>query len=267
MKKTLITSEQRTPGQEKQFIRLIKDVADRAAELALGKVNPDKEGLQQLFAQGDKLKLAIAEVVIAKTRELTTTIFFTPLADSEVPEQLQHLVPKWRKLAALLGYTGPVAWRVNQGFTLKQHAPKAGCCYENFEYLQGWNLQNDEPTKNSIVFWIPRLIPESLGKNVQEKLALLASFREQVGLPAHHLKNFGSAALLAGLIFAHFKRAGERTPLNELLTRTDTLLVGGYRLRLGDFDSRGLFCGYWIQGDGRISRLGCFPLGVEELGI
>jgi hypothetical protein len=193
--------------------------------------------------------------------------FFTPLADSEVPEQLQHLVPKWRKLAALLGYTGPVAWRVNQGFTLKQHAPKAGCCYKNFEYLQGWNLQNDEPTKNSIVFWIPRLIPESLGKNVQEKLALLASFREQVGLPAHHLKNFGSAALLSGLILTHFNLTGERVPLNQLWTRTDTLLVGGGRLSLGGFVSRGLYCVYWGRGDGRGGILGCFLLGVEELGF
>jgi hypothetical protein len=193
--------------------------------------------------------------------------FFTPLADSEVPEQYQSLVPLWRKLAALLGYDGPIAWRVRAGFTLKQHAPKAGCCYKNFDYLQDWGLQNDESTKNSIVFWIPRLAPESAGKTTEEQLALLSSFREQAELPAHHLKNFGSAALLSGLIITHFNLTGERVPLNQLWTRTDVLHVDGFRLSLGDFDSFGLDCDFWLQVGDRYGTLGCFLLGVEELGF
>ena len=172
----------------------------------------------------------------------------------------------WRKLAAELAYTGPVVWRVKEGFTLKAHAPKAGPCYENFQYLQDWDIQNDEPTKDSLAFWVPRLVTVSKSKNVEKQIAILAELRQRFGLPEHHLASFGSASLDSGLILAHFKRTGERTPLNGEWTRTDSLHSDGSRLCLGGFAADGLCCHDLDWDDYCRPEVGCFPLGVE-LGV
>lgn len=220
----------------------------------------DEEQLALVDAP-EELKRFAAELA-AKSAE---NIFFAHLADNEVPEKFQETVGKWRRLAAELGYAGPIVWKVRKDFTLKAHAPKAGPCYEKFDYLQDWNLKNDEPTTDALVFFIPRFLAGSKNKNVKEQLALLFETRQRFGLLEHHLSSFGSAAMLSGLILAHFKRAGERVPLNKEATRTDTLRSVGDRLGLGDFGGGGLGCGSWHWGGGgdRDSDVGCFPLGVE----
>lgn len=167
--------------------------------------------------------------------KIVQNTFFIMLSDNEAPEKFAETTLKWRKLAAELGYTGPVIWMVKGGFTLKVHAPKAGPCYQNFQYLQDWKLKNDAPTKKSLAYWVPRLVPGSKNKNVEEQIAILTELRQRFTLPEHHLASFGSASLLSGLIFAHFKRVGERTPLKGEYTRTDTLYSDGLRLYLGDF--------------------------------
>lgn len=187
---------------------------------------------------------------------------FSPVSDKDLSEELRETAAKWRRLAAELGHAGPVAWKVRAGFTLKQHAPKAGPCYENFAYLQGWALRNDEPTRDGIVFWIPRLLPGSTAKIVDEQKALLADLRQRYDLPATHLTSFGSAALLAGLILAHFKITGERVPLDRYWVRIDTLDSDGCRCRLGNFGGQGLGCDGYGWGSHRHGDLGCFALGV-----
>ena len=158
-----------------------------------------------------------------------------------------------------------MAWRVGAGFTLKAHAPKFGPCYDNFSYLRDWNF-TDEPTSEGIVFWIPRLLPGSTGKNVNEQKALMTKIRQDYGLPGSHLASFGNVATLAGLILAHFKATGERVPLDRLWIRTDVCRADGDRLFLGAFGESGLGCDGW-RWDGRRSvNLGVFALGVEVLG-
>lgn len=174
----------------------------------------------------------------------------------------RKLVASWRKLASDHGYTGPIAWQVRAGFTLKSHAPQAGPCYEQFGYLQDWELKNDEPTVDSIVFWVPRLLEGSVSKNVEEQKAFMTDVRVRYELPEHHMSSFGSAALMAGLVLAHFKRTGERTPLRNFYARSDTFHAGGNRLDLGNFDENGLSCDGWDDG-ARGAFLGVFPLGVE----
>ena len=189
--------------------------------------------------------------------------FFIPLSDHDVAEKLAETTLNWRKLAAELSYTGPVVWKVKEGFTLKAHAPKAGPCYENFQYLQDWNIRNDEPTKGSLAFWVPRLVTGSKSQNVEKQISILAELRQRFGLPEHHLASFGSASLDSGLILAHFKRTGERIPLKSEWARTDSLLSGDRRLNLGDFSVRGLFCFNWFCDSHGNPSFGCFPLGVE----
>jgi hypothetical protein len=203
-----------------------------------------------------EFKKFVADLV----RTVVENTFFTHVDDKDAPAHLVGAVAKWRKLASDLGHTGPVLWAVKAGFTLKTHAPLAGPCHEKFGYLQDCNLQNDEPTVDCMVFFIPRIVATE--KNAQEQTQALAELRKEYGLPEHHCASFGSAALVSGLILAHFKRMGERTPLNTDLVRTDTLDSDGDRLGLGDFDGDGLYCsGRW--DDGRDGSLGVFPLGVE----
>jgi hypothetical protein len=194
--------------------------------------------------------------------EAVENTFFAPISDKDLAEDLREVAAKWRRLAAELGYAGPVAWKVRAGFTLKQHAPKAGPCEQNFAYLQDWELRNDEATKDSVVFWIPRLLPGSTAKTADEQTKLLSDLRQRYDLPASHLTSFGSAALLAGLILAQFKLTGERVPLDRYWTRTDALNADGDRLVLGAFDEQGLDCGHYDWDDFRYGRLGCFALGV-----
>jgi len=207
----------------------------------------------------EELKKFAGDLVI----QIVQNTFFIPLSDHDVAEKLAETTLNWRKLAAELSYTGPVVWKVKEGFTLKAHAPKAGPCYENFQYLQDWNIRNDEPTKGSLAFWVPRLVTGSKSQNVEKQISILAELRQRFGLPEHHLASFGSASLDSGLILAYFKRTGERIPLKSEWALTDSLDSGGDRLRLGDFDEDGLNCNDWYWDDDSGPNLGCFPLGVE----
>lgn len=202
------------------------------------------------------------EFAAAQAAKIVQDTYFVPIADKDVPQKIAESVWKWRKLASDLGYTGPVCWRVRAGFTLKSHAPQAGPCYEKFGYLQDWQLQNDEATQSCVVFWIPRLVKDSVSKTVEEQMVLAKQVRTTYDLPAHHLTSFGSAALNSGAVLAHYKRTGERTPLNGLYVRTDTLHVDGSRLNVGYFDETGLGCDVWRDGE-RYGYLGFFPWGME----
>ena len=179
-------------------------------------------------------------------------------------EMAGKVVEAWRTLATEHDYRGPILWQVPAGFTLKHHAAKAGPCYVDFLYLQDWNFE-DTPTSECLVFCVLRLLNGSTSKTADEQLAHLESERTRRELPEHHLTSFGSSAMVAALILAHFKRAGERTPLDHDWVRTDTRDNDEDRLRLGYFVGLGLNCSYdWGGGGG--DDLGGFPLGVETLG-
>lgn len=196
-----------------------------------------------------------------KTLSNEDATYFTHLDDKDVPSHLQETVANWRKLAAEHRYSGPVVWRVREGFTLKEHAPKAGKVYEDFKYLQEWKLKNDEPTKSCYAFFVPRLIAGSAGKTIAEHVALLSEVRKCYNLPEQHLSSFGSVTMLSGLVLAYLKQHNDNSLLKRHLVRTDTLLHEvGFRLSL-NFSSGALRCDYWFGGVASLS--GVFPLGVE----
>ena len=82
MNEALITS--RTEGQEDQYKRVIGDAAKKGIEIALKKINPDRDGIQRFLECGDEMASAITEVIIAKTGELSLGNRF---ADEEVPSK------------------------------------------------------------------------------------------------------------------------------------------------------------------------------------
>ncbi len=190
--------------------------------------------------------------------------YVVPLGDAEVPEKYHEDTVKWRKYAVALGYTGPVVWKVRKGFTLKSHAPLAGPCYKQLVYIQNWDIENDETTKDSFVFWAPRLAKGSTNKTIFQMKELRAEIRQNYNLPANHATSFGSISLLFALILAHFKRAGERVPLKHCYAASDSFYSVDFFLFAGGFGESGLDCDYWGVSDG--DRVGFFLLG-EELGI
>lgn len=186
--------------------------------------------------------------------------FFTPLQDNGVPQERQPTLAKYRAAATAwdVPATTAICYRVRKGFTLKQHTPEIG------PHLKDWKFPN-ESTKDCLVFWIPRLVPESLSKTVSEQLQLLAELRARFQLPPHHLSSFGSASLLAGLILTHRASGGEHVPDDSFWARTDTCRADDRRLRLGWIVSA-LSCAYRDWDDERGANLGGFALGVEVLG-
>ena len=85
--KTSITSNM-TDGQIKQYRRFVEDATTKGADLALEKVNLDKDGLQKLIENGDEFNAVIAEVIIKKTQELSVSNQF---ASEEVKSKYGYL--------------------------------------------------------------------------------------------------------------------------------------------------------------------------------
>ena len=159
----------------------------------------------------DELKKLVQELVTRREKN----VFFIPISDKDAPEKFSLVAIKWRKLAAEMGYSGPILWKIKEGYCFLDSI-KAGPCHENFNYLKYAKRCIDPSlTRKSLVFWIPRIIQECKGQNEEQQSAFLEKLRIRLELPSHHLTSFGSLALLSGLIFAHFKRTGERAPLKK----------------------------------------------------
>jgi len=238
---------------------LFGELSDEQISIAAKNLGPLKKYLDKLIAQD-------------------VSRYFQWLSDAEAielmvkhklrsQEEAEKHVANCREAAKSIGYNGKIFVLVKAGFTLKSHAPKFELCYKNWEYLQDWTLENDKKTVHSLVFFVPRWVPDSSRKDVDAQITLLSKFRETHKLSKHYLINYGDASLLAGLILSHCKRTGERIPLNCNWVRTDTVRTDGLRLLLGLFGGYGLGCSFWHDGDGpRRGYVGCFALGVEVLG-
>jgi hypothetical protein len=238
------------------LIHLRGEISDGAWEALLSNVAKTKAFAEQL------------------EREEVENTFFVAMSDPEAIECLVRekgwereratkVVELWRAVAAFLGYTGPICWRVKPGFTLKQHSPLAGPCYDQFKYLQDWSLPNDAPTGNWIVFYVPKLVPGSTSKTVEEQVVLRDAFRVEHNLPENHMTGFGPACVHTGVLLARCKKTGIRE-LPNTYTRSDTLYSDGARLSVGRFGELGLSCLSWWD-DRRNDYFGFVPLGVEEL--
>ena len=83
MKRTSITS-----GQKDAFEQLVIAAAKHGIKLALEKVKADQDGWQKMLGSGDELRTAIAEIIVAKTRELSVSNQF---ADEEAESSYGYL--------------------------------------------------------------------------------------------------------------------------------------------------------------------------------
>lgn len=229
-------------------------------ELARLLVDPTNTGRIQIFLK--KLKTVGDKLLPSWIEEEEDAIALLVAHKIYDEEMAKAVVEKWVEDATDYDYDGPVLWQVPAGFTLIEHAALAGPC-KDFGALQEWKF-TDEPTRSALVFWIPRLITSSKGLNAGAQRELLKTERQRLELPDHHLRSFGSAALVAALILAHFKRTAKRVPLKGNWARTDTQREDLQRIRFGNFGKPGLECHYrW--GNQTHKGLGVFPLGIEPL--
>lgn len=214
----------------------------------------------------DKLKQFAADLVVAEERKS----FFLQVSDSKfkvdnkLSEQKVETLQNWRRLADKLNYRGPIVWQVRQGYHWREHANKDGLRIRNYINPEEWTLTNDETTFTTEVFWLPRLLKETINKPALEQLAVMARVRDEYNLPKHHMTSFGSASLLAGLILSRFKRSGDCLPFSLCAARTDTMTLGEKRLHLGHFQASKLACRLLDSTDQDETVIGCFPIGIDR---
>ncbi len=167
--------------------------------------------------------LVMALVVFGFRFPLFSRSYVKPLTDEQAIKlflrlkrwrqpDVDMMVANYRRYASDLDYTGPVFWKVKAGYTLKKHAARNRDTWHKLYYVRDWPIVNDEPTKDSIVFWVPRFVRGSTDKDVPQMMKLKAELRLRYDLPGHRGSGFGSAALLSALILAHYKLTGERVP-------------------------------------------------------
>lgn len=233
-------------------------------------IAPSQEFLEvwnQLSVQERQMCLDYPQTVKKTLSTLHMQSFVEPIENAAVPERFQSLVEKYTRLGLQFDYSGPVAWHIRQGFTLKFHAPQAGHCYQNLKYLADWPFE-DVPTEVMLAFWLPRLLTQTLAKTAGGQCEALSKLRTRLDLPGNHLTSFGSAALLSALILAEFRRSGQFIPAfgeEWQWARTSTRRMDDDMLLcLGGFDRQGLYCDRWDDAS-YFSNLGVFALGVEKL--
>jgi|GEM_PF-3521032 len=237
------------------FIRVLDAVVSRSNDVPCAIVSAGPTNIDRLV-----------DTALDQISTLVEPEYFTPVSDADVPKRYAATLTKYRKLATEhdVPTTSAVCYRVRAGFALKTHASQAGPCQEDFQNLQNWKF-TDEPTKDCLAFWVPRILNGSTSKTVNQQTELLANLQAELDLSAHHMNGFGQVGLVAGLILAHFRATGERTPLNRHLVRTDTRSADSYRLNLGRFDGTGLCCSFWDSDGDALGNVGVFALGVEPL--
>ncbi|MBI4427252.1 MAG: hypothetical protein HY569_02115 [Candidatus Magasanikbacteria bacterium] len=224
--------------------------------------------VDEVLADSKLLKVVGADDISAPyfTRLVTEESIVSALSHAMSEQEAGKLCEAGLKCAVdHFDYHGSPFWTSRAGFTLRSHAVKLGSCYQDFQYLHGWDFE-DRPTTDSVLFCPPRLVPDSLGKNVDKQMVLLAKLREKFGLPAYFFNSFGESSTLSGIILTNYNQTGECVPLNGLWVRTNTRLRGGGgRLGLGGFSRDGLGCDDWGWG-GAGSSIGCLAPGVVDLG-
>jgi hypothetical protein len=234
--------------------------------------------------------------------------FTLPLSDQEAVSALVVLqgdkkevaeakINAWRKLAKDFGYTDgkesdsskdsiekPLVYLARAGFNLLDKAPNVrdersgedkGLCCEIWGHDWGnRNRISDESTQDEIRFFVPRLIPGSIGQNFRE-YGFIERIFDQIKKEHKEIKNadisMGEGNQIVNQILAHYNQTGESIPLNRYWALTKSLPVifpnHFYFFYVGfgkDSRQKGLFAFEEWSGD-IYEDAGLFPLGVEKL--
>lgn len=220
-----------------------------------------------------------------------------PLEDGDVPERLLGIPDQYRRIHTevlprlreshrigdarifrFIDEGGCIAYQVRAGFTMKEHGARAQNTYDWGDIVVHRDF-DDAPTQDAIVFWIPCPIPGAFSRNVEEKLAILAGIREEVGLSRQHLNCFGSGSLITLLILTYFETTGRVHLPMGFYAVTDTMVRSSPKvvnqMALGGWTGDGLagidqkpgLMQSSVNPEERSSGhdVGCYALGVELL--
>jgi len=258
------TTSSRTEGQERSFKRLTEDASRHGAELALQKVEADSKGWQRVLMHGDDLKTAVADVIVAKTRELALRSASQERAREimgknffGVEEAIKHfgVNPTRQQLAAFseIAFSEAVLEESKDTHVLAAVFPLSILEIRG-KVSQGQRLFYDQDWYNKQAFakergeteW--RLIRKtpvdnSISKNWQDQTALLGKNDE---VPA--------AQVMVYAIVGHYLATGERM-FEHLYVRTSSVDSDGSRVYVGVFVAGGL-CVDYCWGDYRRGCLG-----------
>ena len=206
-------------------------------------------------------------------------ILATPFTDTKALDRwssevdgLKDIIESHRAIATeVLGLETDVSivWEIPSMFRLID-GPTLGPCHKSWEYISNMIDQTvlNEATDHCLTFMAPRFVSECTRKNVKKQMRILSKYRRKYDLPRHHLSGYGKVCLIANIVLSHHCVNNERIPLNYNWTRTDTFTKSNsnIRLDLGNFGTSGLGCDWWSCDSGGYPDLGCFAIGVEELG-
>ncbi|MBI5221988.1 MAG: hypothetical protein HY980_00610 [Candidatus Magasanikbacteria bacterium] len=210
------------------------------------------------------------------------SMFCACLGDEEAMENHKEAklwVPEMRKIATDGGIatTTSIVRLIDPArhlpFNMKIAVRHCGPCVEDFRYMSNWQYDGRvtecDGRDRFLIFGAPSIVPGSTTRTMGEQEDLLKDMSKKIGL----LRLIhGSAALGALVALSHFHETGgevtgQRLPAENIFARTGTE-SGGSRLDLRwGVDGR-LDCGHWFWSDDGPRRvpLGCFALGVVELG-
>lgn len=277
------------------------DIELEKREVVLKKLLRKKDCLEQRIEREKKLFLAAQNVVYREKQRklLESFVWISDEAAAHLMVQkkirsrklAKKLVTNCREYAERYDYKDSIFIIVKAGFSV-EHVPQLGPCWCDFySYVSEWHLEhirirNGAPTKNSLVFFVPRIPNASFFDDSYGQMKKLEKLRQLYSLADHYFSSFGEIILLSGLVLAHFARTGERVPLvireggGSLLhkydlnphVRTDTYFHGS-RLIMGGFKSVSAGGLKWTESNwqGLSLRchteedLGCFGIGIDLL--
>lgn len=142
---------------------------------------------------------------------LKVSDYFTPLDSNDIPRKYGDLPENAGLLAYQLEYPNhTILWRVRTGYTLERDplAPD--------DDLDNPDLQDEPPTQDSIVLFIPRVVGHNLSG--ERQIAYLNSLFAKYNLPP--VNGFGSASLVLGLIRSSEQKTDSST--GSCWVRTDS---------------------------------------------
>ncbi len=148
----------RTEDQERQLRRFTEDAVKHGVDLALIRIDPDRDGLQHMLEQGDEFKSDMADFLIAQMKNRTVTNRY---ADEEAESSYGYLS----------GYTQPIGI-TEQVARLRELFPGLGTA--NIDFV-GQNLPDGAEGLLAFPRW--EKVAPTYGEAVQKVLDLIKQAR------------------------------------------------------------------------------------------
>lgn len=223
-------------------------------EAKMAECGVHKQYIELLLTRNGSLVLEQLAYRINDLGKQLSSEYFVPIFDEDVPAHLSELLAKWRKMAVMLNYDGPIVWSVKAGFNLIHHSQLYANNFDCYPELR-------KGMDHSLIFWMPKFIPNSNDKTVQEQLAILTDWQRMFELPEGHLC-LGEASIIGGLILSYFRFSCEDYPKEEISIHTETIDAEKNRYAITFGNMRHVECGSTADESHKHKNCYAFPLAI-----